>query len=166
MENLPGEIRPFYAQDSFVWKAEKLLDNMIVPREPRELTLKPGVQVMSIKNLDGNLVNGMLEKVVGFCYCTGAMVDSDWKTGKTAGSKAEEPTAWTLVEFNLVNGIKQQLVCKPREWTVELPNGKVQASRKQVPLILAWALYIYKAQGETLARLRVDLARESGLCGD
>jgi len=42
---------------------------------------------------------------------------------------------------------------------VELPNGEVQASRSQIPLILAWALSIHKAQGQTLERVKVDLGR-------
>jgi ATP-dependent DNA helicase PIF1 len=35
--------------------------------------------------------------------------------------------------------------------------GNVEAHRFQVPLILAWALSIHKSQGQTLARLKVDL---------
>ena len=97
--------------------------------------------------------------MVGYRYSTGAKVDSDGESGKPRGSTAEERTAWPLVEFNLPNGAKQQLLCEPREWTVELPNGEVQASRTQVPLILAWALSIHKAQGQTLARVRVDLTK-------
>lgn len=42
---------------------------------------------------------------------------------------------------------------------MELPNGEVQASRSQIPLILAWALSIHKAQGQTLERVKVDLGR-------
>ena len=40
---------------------------------------------------------------------------------------------------------------------MEQPNGEVQASRSQVPLILAGALSIHKAQGQTLERLAVIL---------
>jgi len=48
---------------------------------------------------------------------------------------------------------------QPEQWKVELPNGEVQASRTQIPLILAWALSIHKAQGQTLERVRVDLGK-------
>ncbi|EHK45724.1 hypothetical protein TRIATDRAFT_186188, partial [Trichoderma atroviride IMI 206040] len=45
------------------------------------------------------------------------------------------------------------------EWKVELPNGDVQAKRVQIPLILAWALSIHKAQGQTLERVTVNLGK-------
>ena len=48
---------------------------------------------------------------------------------------------------------------QPEQWKVELPNGEVQASRTQIPLILAWALSIHKAQGQTLERVKVDLGK-------
>jgi len=35
----------------------------------------------------------------------------------------------------------------------------VQAQRRQIPLILAWALSIHKAQGQTLHRVTVDLRK-------
>jgi ATP-dependent DNA helicase PIF1 len=51
------------------------------------------------------------------------------------------------------------ILCQPEEWKVELPNGEVQAKRTQLPLILAWALSIHKAQGQTLERVKVNLGR-------
>ncbi|KAH3682032.1 hypothetical protein WICPIJ_006997 [Wickerhamomyces pijperi] len=59
---------------------ETLLANMIAPRK---LTLKKGAQVMMLKNLDENLVNGSLGKVIDFIdkdtYMTyqKVLVDSD-----------------------------------------------------------------------------------------
>jgi len=38
-------------------------------------------------------------------------------------------------------------------------DGEVIASRKQIPLILAWALSIHKAQGQTLSPVKIDLGR-------
>lgn len=38
------------------------------------------------------------------------------------------------------------------------PKYKEDASRSQLPLIYGWAMSIYKAQGQTLPRVRIDLA--------
>jgi len=64
-----------------------------------------------------------------------------------------------LVCFVQPDGTERHLLCQPETWKIELPNGEVQAQRQQVPLILAWALSIHKAQGQTLQRVKVDLGR-------
>lgn len=51
------------------------------------------------------------------------------------------------------------MLVHPEIWKVEQPNGEISASRLQLPLILAWALSIHKAQGQTLERVKVDLGR-------
>ena len=66
---------------------------------------------------------------------------------------------WPLVRFNLADGTSRVMLCQREVWRIELPNGEVQASRTQVPLILAWALSIHKAQGQTLERVKVDLGK-------
>jgi len=47
----------------------------------------------------------------------------------------------------------------PVEFTIENVHGEVEATRGQVPLILAWAISIHKSQGQTLERVRIDLTR-------
>jgi ATP-dependent DNA helicase PIF1 len=66
---------------------------------------------------------------------------------------------WPLVSFMQPDGSERHLLCQPETWKIELPNGEVQAQRQQVPLILAWALSIHKAQGQTLQRVKVDLGK-------
>lgn len=63
------------------------------------------------------------------------------------------------IEFAHLDGTTRQLFNQPELWKVELPNGEVQAQRSQIPLILAWALSIHKAQGQTLERVKVDLGK-------
>lgn len=64
-----------------------------------------------------------------------------------------------VVRFTIADGSTRDLLCQRETWKVELPNGEVQAQRTQIPLILAWALSIHKAQGQTLERVKVDLGR-------
>lgn len=99
-------------------------------RAPRALRLKVGAQVLLTKNVDRTLANGARGVVVGFQSRTGA----------------------PLVRF------------APARPAVPLPRsphpistwGGRRAVRYQVPLTLAFALSIHKAQGMTLAAVEVD----------
>ncbi|KAB5588631.1 hypothetical protein CTheo_7925 [Ceratobasidium theobromae] len=65
-----------------------------------------------------------------------------------------EGRKWPLVRFE--NGVK--LLVTPAYFAHENVLGRTEACRVQVPLILAWALTVHKAQGQTLSRVKVDLA--------
>ncbi|KAI0923745.1 hypothetical protein AcV5_010527 [Taiwanofungus camphoratus] len=151
---------------------EKLLNNFIAPER---LVLKVGAQVMLIKNVDDTLVNGSMGKVAKFV--DPADPPSTWldgddpgllgtkysykppsKVGKDA-AKMGSKTLWPLVDFLQPGGGTRLVPIQPETWKVELPNGEVQVSRIQLPLILAWAMSIHKSQGQTLERVKVDLAR-------
>ena len=171
---LPEKSHKFPAMDTGPQDTrERLLANMMAPPV---LELKKGAQVMLIKNMDDTLVNGSLGKVIGFMSENSfeqsgeglLNVESDVfkkrlnifanqldKSAEAKGDGFEYP----LVKFRAVNGTERNLLCVPEDWKVELPTGEVQASRKQVPLILAWALSIHKAQGQTLERVKVDLGK-------
>jgi ATP-dependent DNA helicase PIF1 len=145
---------------------------------PRTLELKKGAQVMLIKNIDDTLVNGSLGTVIEFLSegSFGLLGDIDGSgSGDEADSKFkkrmkafnrdldekvnQDGKMYPRVRFHAVDGSSRDLLCIPEEWKVELPTGEVQASRKQLPLILAWALSIHKAQGQTLERVKVDLGK-------
>jgi len=57
------------------------------------------------------------------------------------------------------NGGHKEMLVLPENFKVELPNGEIQASRTQLPLILSWAMSIHKSQGQTLDRVKVDLGK-------
>lgn len=151
---------------------DRLLQNMMAPKS---LELKKGAQVMLIKNMDDTLVNGSLGTVTGFMsentfdiyggaegYGSSDEVDpAVRKRMQMLGRQLEsgEPKEYPVVRFHAVDGSQRVLLCVPEEWKAELPNGEVQACRRQLPLILAWALSIHKAQGQTLERVKVDLGR-------
>lgn len=66
---------------------------------------------------------------------------------------------WPYVRFLLNDGTTRDVLVQPETWTLEDREGRTEASRSQVPLILAWALSIHKSQGQTLEWVKVDLTR-------
>jgi ATP-dependent DNA helicase PIF1 len=152
---------------------DSLLVNMMAPPS---LDLKVGAQVMLIKNLSEDLVNGTLGTVVDFrtekdfdVFSGETSLDVDSKFAKrmkvfaneleSASKNKDDQLRYPVVRFHISPGVSRDILVQPNEWKVELPSGEVQASRSQIPLILAWALSIHKAQGQTLARVRVDLGK-------
>ncbi|KAL0931030.1 mitochondrial dna helicase [Colletotrichum truncatum] len=176
LRNLPGKTYRYDAADSGdPTIRDRLLQNMMAPKA---LELKVGAQVMLIKNMDETLVNGSLGKVTRFMsegsfeswhmtdYGSDVEMDNEGKLKnkiKAFSREVEEATKGTIeypvVEFAAVDGSTRTILCVPEDWKVETPTGEVQASRSQLPLILAWALSIHKAQGQTLERVKVDLGK-------
>ncbi|GME57678.1 ATPase AAA+ type core [Neofusicoccum parvum] len=184
MAVLHGDVRTYEAKDGGTMmdktQRDRLLANCMAPEA---IQLKKGAQVMLIKNMDDTLVNGSLGRVIGFM--NEAMFDSYQQNEAqylgTAGPETDDPEErmeleqkrraritdllnagsqlYPVVRFTLPDGTMRDLLCQRESWKNELPNGEVQASRSQVPLILAWALSIHKAQGQTLERVKVDLGR-------
>ncbi|OCT45212.1 ATP-dependent DNA helicase PIF1 [Cladophialophora carrionii] len=185
MRKLSGQVMTFTAVDS--GNAEPntrkaLLSNFIAPEI---LELKKGAQVMLIKNIDGQLVNGSLGIVQSFMdegtFFTykddeptfllaqegGEDDDEEKKAAREKirearlknSANGETRKLWPMVRFNLPDGTSRSMLCAPDEWKTEAQNGEVLAKRVQVPLILAWALSIHKAQGQTLSRVKVDLGK-------
>ncbi|GJE87830.1 ATP-dependent DNA helicase PIF1 [Phanerochaete sordida] len=140
----------------------------------QSMTLKVGAQVMLIKNIEqGSLINGSVGKVTGFMTAIEASREhiligvtkrrresesatgiSDISAGMDPLEKAlRDPEPYPVVAFS--NG--RTMLCVRADFDVTNANGKIEARRNQVPLILAWAMSIHKSQGMTLERVRVDL---------
>ena len=173
LKELSGKAYRFDAGDSGDPAVrDKLLMNMMAPKT---IELKVNAQVMLIKNLDESLVNGSLGKVVAFSDEKTFDMDRDgYDSGEDASlakakrklqgfsrdaSSGSSSQKFPVVQFMATNGTPRVILCQPEDWKVELPNGDVQAKRTQLPLILAWALSIHKAQGQTLERVKVNLGR-------
>ncbi|KAK8117436.1 uncharacterized protein PG998_005717 [Apiospora kogelbergensis] len=176
LRSLPGQTQRYDSTDTgHPDIRDRLLENMMAPKA---IELRKGAQVMLIKNLDETLVNGSLGKVKGF-MCEAVFERSKFdETGsedegnpeapvKQIKGYSREPDAnaikdlkeYPVVQFTTVDGFHRTMLMLPEDWKVELPNGEIQAQRRQVPLILAWALSIHKAQGQTLERVKVDLGK-------
>jgi ATP-dependent DNA helicase PIF1 len=102
-----------------------------------KLYLKKGAQVMLLSNLDQEigLVNGSRGVVCGY-------------------DESGDP----IVEFR--NGIKQSIPRQP--WFSQEMEG---VGRKQIPLKLAYAITIHKAQGATLDCALIDIGTSTFECG-
>ncbi|CAL3969334.1 unnamed protein product [Diplocarpon coronariae] len=185
MRGLHGVAKRFEARDTGtitdLAMRDKLLSNMMAPKM---LELKKGAQVMLIKNMDDGLVNGSLGTVIAFmnektfevydkhpgifddhidmqksAEDTGERSHFAAKLASMKSSTGDPGNEYPLIKFAVADGTYREILVQPEEWKVELPNGEVQAQRAQLPLILAWALSIHKAQGQTLERVKIDLKK-------
>ncbi|KAJ3552575.1 hypothetical protein NM688_g4082 [Phlebia brevispora] len=183
MRDIDSETHSYHAFDggplATTDGGQKMLANFMAPEK---LVIKVGAQVMLIKNLDDQLVNGSMGTVTEFCYPQDFLTNpgdpyvneekpSSKPSSKVGGSNAASVgQKWPVVEFIIRQGShmgKRRMLMQPETWKVELPNGELQVSRtqrltdfiRQLPLILAWAMSIHKSQGQTLERCKVDLGR-------
>ncbi|KAL5704684.1 DNA helicase [Ranunculus cassubicifolius] len=145
LRTLGGEIVKFVASDSGLDRCKKHLSQMLAADE---LEICKGARVMLIKNkdLDSGLVNGAMGTVVDF-------VVSDGNQHKDVSPKGLLPKV--RFDSGLVTLIS------PEKWDM-FEGEKVLATRKQIPLILAWAVSVHKCQGMTLDCLHTDLSRAFG----
>jgi ATP-dependent DNA helicase PIF1 len=99
---------------------------------------------MLLKNIstDTGLVNGSRGVVIGY---EEEKENQEW-------IKIQPDRKWPRVRFT--NGLETTIY--PDKWQIE-QGGKVLATRQQVPLLLAWALTVHKAQGMTLDRVELNL---------
>ncbi|KAF8749153.1 ATP-dependent DNA helicase [Rhizoctonia solani] len=171
MAALPGKEESFPARDAGTitdpLQRDKMLQNFMAPKE---LSLKVNAQVMLLKNIDETLVNGSVGRIIGFYDATEVDVGEKGELiafyapeekKKNAKKQKEQPQTlkkYPLVEFRVPRGTRKLLVM-PETFKVELPNGEIQVSRTQLPLILSWAMSIHKSQGQTLDRVKVDCGR-------
>ena len=134
---LPGKLRTYEArcEGSFVKAGEDRLP------APHTLALKPGAQVMFVRNdAERRWVNGTVGVVT-------ALHDAKVVVRLDDGTSLDvELIEWQDIRYGV------------DEKTKEIVD-EVAGTFIQFPLMPAWAVTIHKAQGPTLARVMVDLAR-------
>jgi len=109
---------------------------------PEQLSLKKGARVMAVRNDPmKRWVNGSLGTIMDL---SAEEVFVKFDSGPSV--RKIEPEQWDMINYKW-SEVDQKMV----ETTT--------ASFKQMPLILAWAVTIHKAQGLTLDDVRIDLGR-------
>jgi ATP-dependent DNA helicase PIF1 len=136
VDQLPGELICFTSDDSGEAPFLETLDKNCLA--PQKLCIKPGAQVMLLKNLDTehgftNGTRGYISKL----------------------SESEDQGVYPVVRFE-INGLEQDFPMKKETFSIE-SFGKVVASRTQFPLRLAYAITIHKCQGMTLDKVELSL---------
>ncbi|CUA75518.1 ATP-dependent DNA helicase pfh1 [Rhizoctonia solani] len=142
---------------------------MLEKRAPKILTLQVGAQVMCTHNSSNtNLVNGSIGRIIDFISSqqasdegypiargTYAMAAKGARRSSPLQKQFKSAQQWPLVKF-VGSG---KVLVPPVDFTLDNGVGGMRACRRQIPLILAWALTVHKAQGQTIDRVRVDLAK-------
>lgn len=129
LSRLPGKVF------TYAGEVKGQFDENAVPAE-KILRLKTGAQVMMLRNTE-DYVNGDLGTVTGLGSNS---VNVRLRNGKVVGVS---PAVWENIEYDY-NPATRQI------------EPKVVGSFRQIPVRLAWALTIHKAQGLTLDRVHVE----------
>jgi ATP-dependent DNA helicase PIF1 len=121
--------------------------------DPSHYPLPSSPPVMLIKNIDETLVNGSVGRVLSFqtvdgyqAYKRSLLVNGTSETADVDEKAKEKPAAGKnemmlpIVEFAIPGGGKREYQVVQEKFSVEAPNGEIQASRTQIPLVLAWAM--------------------------
>ena len=141
----------------------------------RRLRLKVGAEVILVRSVaprDG-LVNGARGVVVRFSEpLQSGSAAARSVSGPSAGKAAGNPPVTTssciirpgLPVVRFQNG--QEVTVRPETWIENQPTGSGGSSSgsggafvKQIPLELAWAISIHKAQGLSLPAVEIDLTK-------
>jgi ATP-dependent DNA helicase PIF1 len=148
LDKLEGDIKIYSSFDKYKSKSSGTNALNTCPAVA-SLELKINAQVMLIKNINRYLVNGTVGTVIGF---TEVFSDSSITVNNF------QVESLPIVRFDLADGRLFTRVVGRETWSQTLPTGEEIASRRQIPLILAWAVTIHKSQGQTIQRLKVDLS--------
>jgi ATP-dependent DNA helicase PIF1 len=163
LKDLPGGTLTYKARDEAKTEAARRQMERLPASEV--LQLKVGAQVILTKNIavGSGLANGTRGVVVRF---ETKSVDDPFVTQPTPYDGQTDESYWVdvatcrypVVRFLLANGTTYLRRIEPDKWTIE-DGSTLIAERTQLPLRLAWALSIHKAQGMTIGLLETNVGR-------
>ena len=165
---LSGKQYRYIAQDSKKDDCTEMAD-VHMSDKPRHtgnmrkiLNLKVGARVMLTINIDvsdgltngamGTVANIITEEITGEMKTILVEFDND-----NVGCEAKYMSLYTNINHNAVPIEKVQVT-----FPVNRAKQSLQATRKQFPLTLAWAVTIHKCQGLTLPQIVVDMTPTKG----
>jgi ATP-dependent DNA helicase PIF1 len=144
LSKIKSQSKTYYAIDSGSEAWKKFFDKNC--QSPAALELKIGAQVILLKNLDIEM--GLVNGSVGI---VNKLYEDTVEVKFITGVFTIEPFDWEIKQ-NELNPLTNEM------------QKKVVAKRRQLPLRLAWALTVHKAQGATLDRADIDVG-EAFACG-
>lgn len=130
LNKIEKQVHLFVSQDT---GTKILLDKQV--QAAHTLPLKVGARVMLICNINESLTNGEIGEIVKFAVEDGLPIVNFLEAGLT---QKIEKVVWKIYDKD--------------DFT------KVKAERYQVPLKLAWAFTVHKAQGMTLDAVKVNVS--------
>ena len=163
LKDLPGGTLTYKAHDEAKTEAARRQMERLPASEV--LQLKVGAQVILTKNVavGSGLANGTRGVVVRF---ETKPIDDPYVPQPTPYDGHTDESYWAdvamcrypVVRFLLANGTTYLRRIEPEKWTIE-DGSTLLAGRTQLPLRLAWALSIHKAQGMTIGLLETNVGR-------
>jgi ATP-dependent DNA helicase PIF1 len=161
LAKLPGHLVTYTAHDS-----KSIVFEM---QPPAVLHLKIGAQVMLVKNLDvqQGLVNGSRGVVVAFQPVVSAPPHEQSDAQAQLATDIERMSLQGDVQQSVEAGVslhpvvrfdcmEQLQIMAPLAFEFDENEFGKCSFRRQVPLTLAWAISIHKAQGMSISNLEVD----------
>ena len=163
LKALPGGTLTYKARDNAKTDAARRQMERLPASEV--LQLKVGAQVILTKNIavGSGLANGTRGVVVRFetmpvdCPFVQQPQPYDGQTDESYWADVAM-CRYPVVRFLLANGKTYLRRIEPEKWTIE-DGSTLIAERIQLPLRLAWALSIHKAQGMTIGLLETNVGR-------
>lgn len=120
---------------------------------------RAGVRALDADLHVPELLKLTVDSRVAFCGAGRAMADVGLVNG-TIGvvTSFQSPTGFPVVRFQLASGGTVDVLCEPTDFEVPSICGGVLASRKQLPIHLAWAITVHRCQSISLDHVTLDLS--------